>query len=1314
MTFGKYELLESIGAGTIAEVFKAKSFGAEGFEKRLVIKRIAREFSEDDTFGELFVEDTKNAVLLNHANIVQVFDLGKVDETFFLAMELIQGLSLYRILSDCKRQGKQLPLELAAFVASEIAKGLDFAHRKRGRDLKPLNMVHRDISAHNIMISVEGEIKIADFGLARAKEAVAKQIKIKRHPLYLSPEQARREEPDKRSDIFCVGMLLYEMITLRHPFKGVGRISITERAKKREYLTMRKLRPTPEIPDTLVDIVDKALSSNPDERYENAGALYEELIAFIYQSKSRVGTHNVADFLSEIIAENPSRGDFRPPKEKTLEAAFLTSLAPEPEAPEEKLSSTPPDEVAAMADSALPTAPEVMLGDVTLLVMDFRNAGLDEFKMEPFSEIVENNGGVLVSTDEKHAVAVFGLDLTYGKEAEEALGAAFKLRRAATVQHQESGEQLVISVWPSKIPLTGDETYLKHEIYIAAVERAKTAASLAAEGIVTSKKGSRLSSSAYHFDKLDVVWPGDQPGEVYQVIGRLSLMERRGRLFGRHEQLQTIGRVFTAASTGHGACLLVDGPKGVGKTRLVREGQWRLLSSGGDVGWYETQCCHWNSEVPFSGLADMFRAVLALDLVTPEGEVEEKVSRLKELSLTDEEMGAVSALLGLGTDEGSVFYDAGRIFYSAMVHVLSGLCADRMTVFVWDNADDLDKDTLAVITKLSASFEGLPFVAILIYRSIDPDEWLEDSVVQRLSLSSFLENDANRFVLSCIGAERAPNALLSKVYSATDGNPLLTETYLADPSVKGCFSIRLGKATLTEGASLPIEVSLIDLLKKQISSLSSAERAILEAAAVIGHRFNTKVLGRMVDTNFVELKSAVIRLKKKHLLFRVSVSEFCFSSKALFETVRSGIRVDVRRGHHLKLSEAMLGLFENRVEYMDARLAIHFEMGGDPIRAIEHFTRAGKKAAEGHAHRAALNFYIRAQELLRNLPGPDPDGLVAICVPIGELAIKANAYELGLKKIQLAEWVSEQVTDKQTLVRVLLLTSELHAHCEHNVEVDWYMEWAMDLSQNLHDNELSFEVLESAGHVYFLLGDMKKAAPMFRQAIELASEQTDRDRLISCMAKLSKVEASAGELEQAMKTLSSAEQLIEETSDLLTLCEIEQSRGRAFFMAGNTEKAIDSQLKLLEIAKEYGLKEYIADTAYLTGQLYLESGENAKAFAYLNMSKDTAMGIGLKNLINIDNLLLNYIDAIEIGGGNQIEDLEKALLDALERDAVWEQLHLLYYLSKIYIEKGLKKLAREHLVQLIKLGATLNNRLYYTKAEELLKEIDALESIIPR
>ena len=159
MIFGKYQLLELLGRGGMAEVFKAKSYGVEGFEKLLVIKRILPNFTNSDRFVEMLVNEAKIAVSLNHANIVQVFDLGKVKDTYYIAMEYVQGMDLANIIKSSARLNRIIPIELTAFIGSEIAKGLDYAHRRRDQNMEPLNIIHRDVSPHNILISYEGEAK---------------------------------------------------------------------------------------------------------------------------------------------------------------------------------------------------------------------------------------------------------------------------------------------------------------------------------------------------------------------------------------------------------------------------------------------------------------------------------------------------------------------------------------------------------------------------------------------------------------------------------------------------------------------------------------------------------------------------------------------------------------------------------------------------------------------------------------------------------------------------------------------------------------------------------------------------------------------------------------------------------------------------------------------------------------------------------------------------------------------------------------------------------------------------------------------------
>src|SRR5215813_13267371 len=181
-TFGRYRLLERLGQGGMAEVFKAKSFGVEGFEKVLVIKRILPELARSQEFVEMFIHEAKLAVRLSHANVVQVFDLGiapgaSVDggttpDAYYMAMEYVNGLDLATLLARCRRADMRVPIEMAVYVAAEVAKGLDHAHRRRDEQNQPLNIVHLDVSPQNVLLSLEGEVKVTDFGIAKARRAL--------------------------------------------------------------------------------------------------------------------------------------------------------------------------------------------------------------------------------------------------------------------------------------------------------------------------------------------------------------------------------------------------------------------------------------------------------------------------------------------------------------------------------------------------------------------------------------------------------------------------------------------------------------------------------------------------------------------------------------------------------------------------------------------------------------------------------------------------------------------------------------------------------------------------------------------------------------------------------------------------------------------------------------------------------------------------------------------------------------------------------------------------------------------------------------
>ena len=237
--FGKYYLLERINVGGMAEVFKAKTFGVEGFERLLAVKRILPNIAEDEEFISMFIDEAKIAVQLQHANIAQIFDLGKVDGSFFIALEYVHGRDLRSIFDRMRSRG-DVAADLAwpATSMMQVCEGLDYAHNKRDAQGRELHLIHRDISPQNVLIGYEGEVKLIDFGIAKAAGKASKtQAGILKGKFgYMSPEQVRGLPIDQRSDIFAVGIVLYELLTGERLFVGETDFSTLEKVRNVEIL----------------------------------------------------------------------------------------------------------------------------------------------------------------------------------------------------------------------------------------------------------------------------------------------------------------------------------------------------------------------------------------------------------------------------------------------------------------------------------------------------------------------------------------------------------------------------------------------------------------------------------------------------------------------------------------------------------------------------------------------------------------------------------------------------------------------------------------------------------------------------------------------------------------------------------------------------------------------------------------------------------------------------------------------------------------------------------------------------------------------
>ncbi|RME44201.1 MAG: PEGA domain-containing protein [Deltaproteobacteria bacterium] len=270
---GKYELLRKIASGGMGEVFLARQVGEGGFEKILAIKRILPHLTEDETFVRMFLDEARTSARLNHVNIVQIYELGKEAGVHFIAMEYVHGLDLRRILDRQREAGGGLPPALSLFVIREALTGLHYAHRQTTPEGIPLGIVHRDISPQNILISYEGEVKIADFGIARAANRISEATggMLKGKIAYMSPEQVAGKEVGPASDIFSIGIVLYEVLTGKRPFEGKTSLEILQAIRKAEVPPPSTLDPG--LPPRIDEIVCRALARSPEDRYPDARSM---------------------------------------------------------------------------------------------------------------------------------------------------------------------------------------------------------------------------------------------------------------------------------------------------------------------------------------------------------------------------------------------------------------------------------------------------------------------------------------------------------------------------------------------------------------------------------------------------------------------------------------------------------------------------------------------------------------------------------------------------------------------------------------------------------------------------------------------------------------------------------------------------------------------------------------------------------------------------------------------------------------------------------------------------------------------------------
>jgi eukaryotic-like serine/threonine-protein kinase len=1073
---GRYTVIRKIGSGGMAEVFLARARGAEGTEKLLVLKKIHPALALNHRFIDMFVDEARVAMRLNHSNIVQVYAFEHLEGAYLLSMEYVDGPDLQALESAARHRRRRLPFGLSAFVAAEVAKGLDYAHSRRDDRGEPLDIVHRDVSPQNILVSRQGAVKIADFGIARARwlhEEASQALKGKVG--YMAPEQAARRPVDLRSDVYSLGLVLEEMLVGRPMLDLRPGVEPLTAALEARFPLPRDVDPS--IPPALDAIVARATARDPSDRYDTARAMAQALALYLHS----LPEINDAGTLEAWIAQILPQEEAEPQPADAATGSAATTAAGKRRAREtsrERALGEVERRSAILVSAAVEIEPHPGRADVRTEF--FRLVGEMAYKAEGVLEVT-NEGfrvflGLIYSSMED---AIRALRLAYdvldvSQSLSRDRGVAIRVRLAVSRGHARYRRDLADSA-----PVFTPES--------AALEDADQLLGAAATGEIVAGGGVfRLARREFNFDEPRAVGSGTAAGEgderadmarAYKVIGAKSRAERsrvdegETEFHGRVAELGHLSDALRRALGGRPVLLRVTGEMGIGKSRLVARFLRTVPPSQIDV--VRAECLYAERDTPLTSVAALLRTVLAL----PEGDV----SGLVGTSLEPLLPGAarykgrqerfledlLESPASLWTRSGDGQRDLVRRAAFGLGVLLARRAAARPLVAVIDNAHWLDAQSVDVLSELARTRGFAPSLVLLVGH---PATLAGRRIagLESLEISELQGDVMRKIVAGRLGSGDGTDEVVEQVVARAHGNPFfageiidsLIERRVVEP-VAGSSPPRYRQA---RQGPIPLPTTMEGLAAARIDSLPQGQRTVLRAASAIGASFTLETLGRLVGRDVREDVTALVGLG---LLIEAGARSgeqraYRFRRPMDREAAYGGLAPQDLKRIHRSLAEELIAAAESGEGALTLRIAWHLERCGETERAGACYLTAADAAMAIYSSREALRLYERALPLL---------------APCSEARFGA-------------------------LARRELILKGLGRHKEREADVA-EME---RLARELHDGTLAAAAANRRAQLRYDLGDFASAAASLTVALELgvhagaAAEQAESLRLLAYVA----------------------------------------------------------------------------------------------------------------------------------------------------------------------------------------------------------------------
>jgi serine/threonine protein kinase/tetratricopeptide (TPR) repeat protein len=1257
-----FEILRRLGAGGMAEVFLAKKRGAEGTYKLLVVKRILPAHGSSRRFRTMFVEEAHLATRLNHPNIVQVYEFSDHgDEGLLLSMEYVEGFDLAKLMNAAKQKGVQIPRYVAAFIVSEAAKGLHYAHERKDEGGMPLAIVHRDVSPQNILLSCEGVVKIADFGIAQATLFHEDEGVIKGKFNYMSPEQARGEKVDRRSDIFALGVVFYELLTLRSPYGKLDDDRLLEAVRKGAFEPPSTH--APDAPPELEAIVLRAMAHSAGDRFQTGRDMAAAIARVLLEKQELIDNTSVESILLDLLGRVPLSQSAPPVAPKQAE-----TLA------EVKRQKPPPSGEGRDSDNEPPArpgpGPRIVREVRHVAVVTLQIKGLEELERVQGRHAAKRSADSIRQTLENIAYkrgaiwswevpssglpsaanAVVGLLANPARAAADAASLAIDTHEALAGASEDLPVALRAAISIVRGIASGERDSRGHLINHSMQGSVSDIAGQL--GACTPFGTTWVSGGVYRLVRRDFRW-GDAPSldiaraaelgvppqmRVYALERPLTREERAAEiavmpndLVGRDAEKADLHAAYyraltpqvSAAQPGQLATIpppAVDGhPKGevvtravvgemgIGKTALVSSFLNEVPTAARTV---RVECSPVKSELPLATVSDMLREITGLGL---DNSIDEAQSVLRGM------LGAASrgqmaprmivrlAELVTGknqktNDDDAPSYrrDLVTVGFRTVLHALARV---QPLIVVVDGVQWADRMSLDLLHDMLRRTDPLPILMLLVTR---PEERISPYIegFVRIELKGLTAEEQIRLVEARLGVRSGVPAVCAELVPRVAGNPF--------------FLLEMIDALLERGTLEIVEQAggQHELIRHERGG-GQAEALPTTLEQLIGDRIQElpglehdivdwlAVAGGPLDQSDL---LALTRLPHDEAITRLCARGLCdrkgglvdFRHPLARDVAYLALDAQARARMHRLLGEHLATTPIAR-GLSAAIVARHLARGDAPERAAHFYLEAAEAARSAHQTQLAQRYYQRA---LARLPPNDKrifdahQALEAIFRHLGRRR-ERRAHLLALRQL------AKQNTRARWAALALVRTARLELDEGYLARGLPVAQKATDIAKLAKHSSIEVEALTILSEILRELGDVQGAIAACERALKVA--QTGN---LAPKARAEVLQSKGLLLRRVGRVYESVESQVEAIAVFKAVgarrSEARAKSGLAFgmFALERFEDAIALGHESLAIDLAIGGRFQIAKTLSLIGQSYARLGDTARGLAYMQRARE--------------------------------------------------------------------------------------------------------------